>query len=244
MISPLTALVALALGLGMGVLGGGGSIVAVPVLTFVVGFAPKDAVVASLAIVAVAASAGAASALMRGVLPVRLALTVGVSAVAGGTAGGAIGARLSDHLQLILLAIVMFGAAIVMWRLPAPATGEQQPAALRLGAIGLVTGAITGLVGVGGGFLIVPALAATIGLPMRRAAAASLFVMTLAALAALLRYTGQATLHWAFVAPFAAIAAAGSVAGGLVAHRLPQRRLQQGFSVALVILGSFLLLKA
>ena len=75
-------------------------------------------------------------------------------------------------------------------------------------------------------------------------AAASLFVITLASLSALSRYTGHATLPWPFIARFAAVASAGAVGGGLIAPRLPQRILQQAFAVALVILGSYVLLKA
>jgi uncharacterized membrane protein YfcA len=237
--------IALAMGLGMGVLGGGGSILAVPLLTFGAGLSPKDAVAGSLTIVALAASAGAASALLRGVLPVRLAAIVGAAAIAGGIAGGAVGARIADRWQLALLAIVMFGAAIVMWRAPRRILMDERPIiGSRLAAIGAFTGFITGVVGVGGGFLIVPALVIVAGLTMQRAAAASLFVITLASLAALTRYAGHATLHWPFIARFAAVAAAGAIGGGLIAHRLPQRLLQQGFAVVLVVLGTYVLLKA
>jgi len=167
-----------------------------------------------------------------------------VSAIAGGLAGGAVGAGLADRLQLTLLGVVMFGAAIVMWRGPRRAPREEQVAWPRLAGIGLVTGCVTGLIGVGGGFLIVPALVLVARLSMPRAAAASLFVITLASLSALTRYWGHASMPWPFVAGFAATAAAGAIGGGLIAPRLPQRILQQSFAVALVILGSYVLLKA
>ena len=241
----LAAVMALAMGFGMGLLGGGGSIVAVPLLTFVFGLSPKDAIVASLAIISMTALAGAIGALARGVLPLRPALIVGVAAVLGGLAGGSAGTRLPDQLQLVLLALVMFAAAIVMWRAPVRSRVDERPvAAGRLSTIGLSTGFMTGLVGVGGGFLIVPALVAGAGLPMRRAAAASLFVITLASLAAVSRYAGHATLHWTFILPFTAVAAAGALAGGVIAYRLPQRILQQAFAAALVILGSYVLFRA
>lgn len=240
----ITALLALAMGAGMGLLGGGGSIVVVPLLTFGVGLTPKDAVAASLMIVALVAASGSISALMRGVLPLRAAATVGVSAVAGGLAGGVIGASMSDQLQLALLAVTMFGAAILMWRAPRRVASERVVSQGRLGAIGVGTGLVTGLIGVGGGFLIVPALVIAAGLTMQRAAAASLLVITLASVAALSRYADHATLPWPFIAQFASFAAIGAVAGGVVAPRLPQRILQQAFAVALVILGSYVLIRA
>lgn len=243
--TPVAAVMALALGLGMGMLGGGGSIVAVPLLTFVFGLSPKDAIVASLAIVALTAAAGVAGALVRGVLPVRPALIVGVSAVLGGLAGGTAGTRLADQVQLVLLAVVMFGAAVLMWRAPVRLRIDERPVgAGRLSTIGLATGFMTGLIGVGGGFLIVPALVAVAGLSMPRAAAASLFVITMASLSAVSRYASQSTVSWTFIAPFAAVAAAGALAGGAIAPRLPQRILQQAFAAALVILGSYVLFRA
>jgi uncharacterized membrane protein YfcA len=244
-ITPVILLIALATGLGMGVLGGGGSIIVVPVLTFMLGFAPKDAVAASLTIVALVAGAGAAAAMIRGALPLRLGLIVGTSATIGGLIGGTIGTRLVDHTQLLLLAAVMFTAAIVMWRIPARGQAATRPASTAtLIGIGGATGVMTGLVGVGGGFLIVPALVLAAGLTMQRAATASLLVITMSALAAMSRYATGAMLHWSFIGPFALVAAAGSVTGGVIAHRLPQRILQQAFAVALVILGSYVLLKA
>jgi uncharacterized membrane protein YfcA len=180
--------------------------------------------------------------LVRGVVPIAVSLTVGLSATIGAYAGAAAGARISDHAQLAILAAVMFVAAVALWR-------EQRTTVARvahastglLAVVGLSVGVLTGLVGVGGGFLIVPALAIGAGLPMQEAAAASLFVIALAAFSGLAGYLGHATPAWGFILPFGAIAAAGTLAGGTIALRLPQRRLQQAFAVSLVLLGSYLL---
>jgi hypothetical protein len=233
---------ALAIGLAMGILGGGGSIIAVPAFTFLLHLPPKDAIVTSLAVVGLAATAGAIGGLVRGVVPIAVSLTVGLSATIGAYAGAAAGARISDHVQLAILAVVMFVAAVALWR-------EQRGTVARvahastglLAVVGLSVGVLTGLVGVGGGFLIVPALAIGAGLPMQEAAAASLFVIALAAFSGLAGYLGHATPAWGFILPFGAIAAAGTLAGGTIALRLPQRRLQQAFAVSLVLLGSYLL---
>ena len=236
----IAAALALTIGFSMGLLGGGCSIIAVPALTFVLHFPPKDAVVTSLAIIGAAAATGAISALWRGVLPLGLAAVVGLGATAGAYAGAIGGAHLADHLQMRLLAITMLIASVVMWRRAGRrAEGPPHADPLRLAALGLGVGAITGLVGVGGGFLIVPALVIGARQPMRQATATSLFVIALAAFAALPAYRGRVTLDWAYIAPFAVVAT-----GGVLAQYLPQRRLQQAFAAALVVLASYVLTQA
>lgn len=241
----LTAL-ALAIGIGfaMGLLGGGGSIVAVPVLTFLLDFSPKDAVATSLAVVGFAAAVGAAGSYVRGVLPMRIAITVAIAATVGAAAGGAAGARLADETQLIILAIVMLAAAAAMLRPPPLAPPDAARRVPFLMALGLAIGVLTGLVGVGGGFLIVPALVVGAGLPMPKAAAASLFVIMLSAMSALPSYLGRTSLSWSFIVPFAIAAGAAVVVGSIVAQRLPQRLLQQAFAAALVVLASYVLIQA
>lgn len=249
--TPSAAALALVIGVAMGLLGGGGSLVAVPAFTFFLHFPPKDAIVTSLAVVGLAAAAGAIGGFVRGVVPVRVAVTVGASATVGALAGSAAGARISDRLQLSILAGVMFIAAFaLLWQLDGDGarperlhSGDSSALGRTLMLLGLSTGALTGLVGVGGGFLIVPALVIGAGLTMQQAAAASLFVIALAAFAGLAGYFGTATPAWSFILPFAAVAAAGTIAGGVVAYRLPQRRLQQAFAICLVILGSFVLVR-
>lgn len=239
-------LLALLIGLSMGVLGGGGSIIAVPALTFLLHFPPKEAVVTSLAIVGVVAAAGAVSAFARGAMPLRLAAVVGVAATAGAYAGGIVGALLADRVQLLLLAAIMLIAAVVLWRKSdrQQTSGPPRTHLLLLIALGVSVGAITGVVGVGGGFLIVPALVIGARQPMQQAAATSLFVIALAAFAAIPAYAESVTLDWSFIAPFAAVGASGVVAGGVIAQYLPHRRLQQAFAVALVVLASYVLTQA
>lgn len=243
--TPTAVALALVIGMAMGLLGGGGSIIAVPAFTFLLRLPPKDAVATSLAVVGLAATAGAIGGLLRGVVPIAVTLTVGLSATVGAYAGAQAGARVSDHTQLTVLAIVMFIAAIALWRqqgetVAYPGLGSRPALAL----VGVAIGALTGFVGVGGGFLIVPALVVGAGLSMQQAAAASLFVIAVAAFSGLAGYFAHATLDWPFILPFAAIAAAGTLAGARMAHRLPQRRLQQAFAVSLLILGSYVFVRA
>ena len=227
---------ALAIGAVMGLLGAGGSILAVPALTFLLGVPAKDAVAMALMVVGVCAAIGAAGHWFRGTLPLKSALVMGLASSAGAFAGGAIGARLPDAVQLRLLAAVMFAAAFLMWRVPAMTR-------VPLAALGIGVGLLTGIVGVGGGFMMVPALTIGAGLPIKKAAAASLFVMMLSAAAALPNYIGQLSLQWRFLAPFIAIAATATLAGGAVAERLPQQRLRHAFAFGLVLLASYVLIE-
>lgn len=243
--TPLAIFVAVLIGGVMGVLGGGGSILAVPAFTLLLGLTPKEAVVASLAVVGFAAAVGAVRGLLRGVVPAPLALTVGGSAIIGSFGGSLAGTRISDHAQLRILAVVMLAAAIAIWRQPeAPVVRANRPSPWLLAAIGLSTGVLTGIAGVGGGFLIVPALVVAAGLTMQQSAAASMLVIALAAFSALAGYFAGATFAWSFIVPLAAIAAAATLAGARLASALPQRVLQRAFAVCLVIIGSWVWVRA
>ena len=243
--TPLALILAIAIGMVLGLLGGGGSILAVPALTMLLHFTPKEAVVISLSMVAVAAFAGAVGAFVRGTLPLATGLTVGIAATAGAVVGGFAGARLSDATQLRMLGIVMLVAATLMFWRPvthsAPAEQRSLPVMLLLG---FPLGMLTGLIGEGGGFLIVPALVIVARLPMREAAGASLVVITMAAASGLTGYLGNTPLALSFIIPFALLAAAGTLTGGAIAHRLPQQRLQQVFAATLVVLGSYVLIRS
>jgi uncharacterized membrane protein YfcA len=236
------ALVALAIGAGMGILGGGGSLIAIPAFTFLLDMPAKDAVVTSLAVVGIAAATGAIAGLLRGAIPLTLASVAGLSASAGAYAGGLAGARLSDRTQLAILVAVMFGAAVALWRQSVPdgAPLERVSWPLLI-AICVAVGVLTGIVGVGGGFLMVPALVIGAGMRMREATAASLFVIALAAFAGLAGYAGHAVVSWPVILPMAVVAAAGTLAGSAIGWRLPQRRVQQAFAISLVMLASFVL---
>lgn len=229
----------------MGLLGGGGSILAVPAFTFVLGLPPKQAVAASLVVVGVAAASGAVRGLIRRVIPPGLSLVVGGSAMVGSIAGSLIGTTLTDHTQLRILAIVMVAAAAVIWRQREQAAAPMaRPSRWLLAGIGLATGLLTGIAGVGGGFLIVPALVVAAGLTMQQAAAASMFVIAVAAASALSGYVASVGLEWSVLMPLAAVASAATLAGARMASRLPQLALQRAFAVSLVVIGSWMWARA
>jgi uncharacterized membrane protein YfcA len=243
--TPEALILALLIGGVMGVLGGGGSILAVPAFTFILGLSPKEAVATSLVVVGFAAAAGAVRGLTSGVVAPALALIVGGSAVVGSVVGSFIGTRITDHLQLQILAVVMVAAAVMLVRQPAARTSSVREAPpLLLGTIGLSTGILTGVVGVGGGFLIVPALVVAAGMTMQKAAAASMCVIALAAVSALAGYVAAIALDWSLIVPLAVTAAAATLAGARLASRLPQRALQRAFAISLVVIGSWVWIRA
>lgn len=236
--------VAVAIGLTMGLLGGGGSILVVPALTYLMDFETKPAIVTSLAVVGLAAAAGALASFARGTLPVRPAVTIGFTTMAGAYAGARIGAELAERTQLVILATVMIGAAALMVQQSLRDRAVASPSAatrpVMLAGVGIGLGVITGLVGVGGGFLIVPALVIAGGLPMRSASSASLLAIALGASAGLAGYAGRVPLEWAFVLPFAVVASVATIAGGQIASRVPQRHLQRVFALAIVVIAVFI----
>ena len=237
------AALALAIGAAMGIFGGGGSLLLVPALTYVMGFDAKQAVTTSLAVVGISAAAGSIARLAQGTLPIKPALVIGSATVLGALVGSAIGSRLDDNLQLQIFGAVVVVAAVALGWQAVFGSGPARPARGRavLAAAGISVGLVTGLLGVGGGFLIVPALVMGANLDMREATSVSLFVLVLATASALIGYASSVTPVWSFVLPFAAVASAGTVAGGIAGQSIPQRLLQQVFAAALIVVAAFIL---
>jgi hypothetical protein len=237
-------LLAALFGLSLGLLGGGGSILTVPILVYVLGFPAKQAVAMSLAIVAVVSLVGAAGHWRAGRVRVRTALAFGAVAMAGAFVGARLGTRVSGTLQLLLLAIVMLAAATLMFT----NAGRREPSAIPVerslavvAVAGLGVGVLTGLVGVGGGFLIVPALVLLLAVPMKEAVGTSLLVITLNATAGFAGYLGSVPIDWAFLTAFTAVAIGGIVVGTKLVHRVPAAALRRGFAVFLVVVGCLII---
>jgi uncharacterized membrane protein YfcA len=246
--SLIAAAVALAIGLSMGLFGGGGSLLLVPAFTLLMGIDAKQAVATSLAVVGISAAAGAVAAVARGVLPVKPAIVTGIATMAGAFGGAIIGARLDDETQLMIFAVVALGAAASLGWQSTIASNQASIERVPRGdglltATGIGVGFVTGLIGVGGGFLLVPALVMTAGLKLREAVNVSLFVMVLATTSALAVYSGEVPLTWAFVLPFALVTSAGTIIGGIAGHSLSQRLLQPIFAVALAAVAVFVLIR-
>jgi uncharacterized membrane protein YfcA len=242
----LTYAFALVIGIALGLLGGGGSILTVPVFTYVAGLDPKVAIASSLPVIAVTSAVGALGHWRARTVQPRTALLFGSFAMVGGFAGARLAAFLPGTVQLLLFAVVMLGAAASMLRQApaAPAAGERPRPGLRtLLPLGLGVGALTGLVGVGGGFLIVPALAQFGGLPMHVAVGTSLLVIAMNSAAGTLGYLGQVHFPLPLLVPFTALAVAGIVVGARLAQRVSPRALRRGFAMLLLVVATYILVQ-
>jgi uncharacterized protein len=234
---PVTALVlGFVIGLSLGLLGGGGSILTVPVFVYILGFGAKDAIAMSLVVVGATSLVGALSHWRKGHVNIRVASIFGAVAIVGTNLGTHLAMRLSGADQLAIFATIMLIAAGFMLRGPQAEAGShhaQTSALFASTAIkGLVVGSLTGLVGVGGGFLIVPALVWG-GLPMREAVGTSLLVIAMNCGAGFYGYLGQVKVAWLSVA----LVTAGTYAMRFVS----QHALRRGFAVLLFGVAAYIL---
>ena len=230
------------IGLSLGLLGGGGSILTVPVLVYVLGFAAKPAIAMSLPVVGITSLVGAGMHWRLGNVNVQSALTFGVLAMLGSFAGARLSIFVSGTLQLALLGAVMLAAALAMLRRPrANEDVATPPRNALMVVVALGVGVLTGLVGIGGGFLVVPALVILARVPMRTAVGTSLLVIAMNSAAGFLGYAGTVDFEWAFLVRFSAVAVLGAVVGTTLVKRVPQAALKRGFAVFLLVMGGFVL---
>jgi uncharacterized membrane protein YfcA len=235
----LAALGALAVGVSLGLLGSGGSILTVPVLVYVVGVPEKLAVVESLWIVAGVAASGALRMARRGLIAWPAVVAFGGPSMVAAALAGRLSAWLSGSLQLTIFAVVMLTAAAGMARRHLPeAQPRQSP--LATAALGAAVGVVTGTVGVGGGFLIVPSLVLRLQLPLQRAIGTSLAVVAANALAGgigALSAPAVSSLDWGLVGGFVAVGAVGTWAGHHLAGALPPVVVRRIFAVVLLVVA-------
>lgn len=240
----LALLGALAIGLTLGLLGSGGSILTVPVLVFLLGQPEGIAIAGSLAIVGAIALVAALPYARRGDVDWRSVVLFGGPGMLGAAAGAWASKEIGGPWLLLLFALVMLAAAWTMHRAPALAPQRDPRAAWKVGADGLGVGLLTGLVGIGGGFMIVPALVLLSGLAMQRAIGTSLAIIVLNAVVGFIAHARQlgpgAVLDWGVIATFIVVGAAGSLVGGALGPRLPQALLKRGFAGFLVLLAAYI----
>ena len=238
---------AVLVGLSLGLLGSGGSILTVPILVYLVGEPDKLAIAESLALVGLIALVGAIPYARSALIDWRNVAWFGLPGIAGTYLGAWLSQWVSGAVQLLFFAVVMLLAAFLMLR-PAPAT-PARPHRRHWAVIaleGLTVGVITGLVGVGGGFLILPALVLLGGLPMGLAVGTSLVIIALKSASGFYKYLTLLPLYnlsvnWGLVLLFAVLGSLGSLVGHQLARRLPQARLRQVFAAFLIAMGIFIL---
>jgi uncharacterized protein len=239
------------IGLSMGALGGGGSILAVPVLVYALYLDPQAATTASLVIVGVTALVAAISHARAGRVDWRAALVFGGLGIPASIGGSLLNRAVDPQLLLLAFSALMLVAAAAMYRrsrasertptAPSP-TGAPQVA--RVVVVALVVGFLTGFLGVGGGFVIVPALVLAMGFGMPTAVGTSLVIISITSLAALVARLGHGAVAWEVVLPFTAAAIAGSLLGKRVADRVPAATLTRAFAVLLVVVAAYVAVRA
>jgi uncharacterized membrane protein YfcA len=230
------------IGLSLGLLGGGGSILTVPVFVYILGIEAKPAIAMSLPVVGITSLVSAALHWRLGNVRVRTAISFGALAMIGAFAGARLSVLVSGTVQLALLGIVMLAASASMLRRSSPtARQDEPPSLLRLVPIALAVGVLTGLVGIGGGFLVVPALVVLAGVPMKEAIGTSLLVISMNAASGFAGYLGTVEMRWSFLAGFTAVAVVGALSGALLVKRVPQATLKRIFAIFLLGIGVFVL---
>ena len=264
------------IGLSLGALGGGGSILAVPALVYAAGQDARGATASSLVLVGLAALVGMGKHLRAGRVRVGIGVAVGVAGIAGSIAGSAINRRLDpDALLLAFSGLIVIAAWRMLTACPTcTAVGEERQLAasestatavedgggsttlvatraavdtrfvLGVVVVGTAVGFLTGLFGVGGGFVIVPALALALKLPMPQAIGTSLLVIAINSAVALSARLATTSIDWHIVVPFAVAAVAGVLTGGRIADRLDPERSLRWFAALLVAVALYTAIRA
>ncbi|WP_086826302.1 sulfite exporter TauE/SafE family protein [Streptomyces sp. NRRL B-24572] len=238
--------VSLLIGVSLGVLGGGGSILTVPILVYLAGQDTKEAIATSLFVVGVTSLAALVPHARAHRVRWRTGLLFGAFSMAGAYAGGRIAEYIPGTVLLIAFALMMLTTAFAMLRKPRDGAKKARPAhrdlpLKHIAVEGLVVGAVTGLVGSGGGFLVVPALAVLGGLPMGIAVGTSLLVIAMKSFAGLAGHLSGVTIDWGIALTVTVAAVIGSLIGARLAGRIPQDALRKAFGWFVVVMGVFVL---
>jgi uncharacterized protein len=253
----------LLIGLSLGAVGGGGSILAVPVFVFVAGQTSKEATASSLFVVGTSAIFGLAPHLRAKRTRVGPGVAFGLSGVGGSYLGSRLNSRLDPNVLLLAFAILVLVAAWAMWRRHRVVDKASQPATsiqylpihgasrnlstrtvAKVTIAGSFVGFLTGFFGVGGGFVIVPALVLSLGFTMPEAAGTSLLVIAINSGVSLLLKGSTVVFDWALIVPFTAVALIGVQFGAALSGRLNPRTLTNAFVGLLLCVGAYTGLRA
>ncbi len=248
-------LVGLVVGVSLGALGGGGSILTVPALVYLLGQEPKAAVTGSLVIVGITSVMALIPHWRAGRVQVIKGIVFGVLGIAGSLVGSMLSARVPSQVLLVGFAALMLLVAVLMVRRASRTSGtdhaEELPPVIRRGPLRVdwaratrialaasAVGLLTGFFGVGGGFILVPALVLALGFPMPVAVGTSLLVIAINSVTALVSRAGHdIAVDWTLIAVFTGAAIVGSLLGGRLASRVPAAVLTRAFAVLLVVVA-------
>lgn len=239
---------ALLTGLSLGLIGGGGSILAVPILVYILKLDAKIAIAMSLAVVGIVSAIGAIPHWQQGNVNLKTAIVFAPPAMLGAYYGARLAALpfVTDTLQLVCFALIMLIASYFMIRKPkaiAYQTHHQKHLWLLIALEGLAVGVITGFVGVGGGFAIIPALVLLGGIPMKEAIGTSLLIIAFKSATGFLGYLNQVNLNWNLLLSFTVAAALGVIGGARFTQKISGEQLQKAFGYFLIAIAIFILIK-
>ncbi len=236
----------LVVGIVLGVVGGGGSIIAVPALVYGVGMSPSQAIPTSLLVVGISSLAALLPRIREGLNWPVIAL-VGAAGIPAAWAGAAVGKLLDPNVLMLAFAVVMAAAGIRMLSKPREiegtcSTGPNRAfrsCAPKAVGVGLFVGFLTGLLGVGGGFLITPALTIFLGLRMKQAVGTSLAIIVINSAAGFGAHATGYTIDWATTLAFAVPAIAGSLVAARLARRLHDKHIRISFAVLIFAVAAW-----
>lgn len=246
----LALLGALCIGISLGLIGAGGSILTVPVLIFIVQRPEKLAIAESLAIVGGVAFMGAIPYALRSQIHWKSVFLLGIPGMLGAYLGACGSYYISGSIQLILFAVIMLGVAGIMLG-TSPSLEKEIPfqQAMSVTTIeGFLIGCLTGCIGVGGGFLIIPTLVLFNHLSMYLAIGTSLMIISLNALTGFIKQLSALNaLHmqvsWEIISLISVMGILGSLGGSYLSNTISQLRLRQGFGLSVLLIGTYILLK-
>ena len=242
----LAVALAVLVGLSLGLLGGGGSILTVPLLVYVAGLPTKEAIATSLLVVGATSAVAAVSHARAGRVQWRTGLLFGAAGMVGAYAGGRLAEFVPGPVLLVAFALMMLATAVAMLRgrRGGETRGVHDTLPVRRVLIdGVVVGLVTGIVGAGGGFLVVPALTLLGGLSMPVAVGTSLLVIAMKSTAGLAGYLSSVQLDWGLAAMVTLAAIAGSLVGGRLAGRVQPEHLRRGFGWFVLVMAAFILVQ-
>jgi hypothetical protein len=232
------------IGFVLGATGGGGSLLAIPLLVYLLGLKVQPATALSLVVVAASALIGLYQRRQSGEVKLKPALIFSVTGAAGAWVG-AFGHRfVQEETVLLLFGVVMIVAAWQMWRRSdqsdSRATGEScaerfpRSCWIKVSLIGMAVGLLTGFFGIGGGFVIVPALVLVLGFPMRMAVSTSLLIIALVAVGGLVGHLQTGRVDWPLIGLLLLGSAIGMTGGSWVAHQVSSATLAKSFATGAI----------
>lgn len=233
----LALVLAVPIGLTLGAVGAGGSILTLPVLVYVLRVPAAKAVPMSMVVVAGTSLVAAVLHYRRGLFHTRAFGLFAATGVPGAFLGSYLTHLVSQRVLLGIFALLMLGAGAAMLQSRGQTTGVGPCRTGRCLAIGAGVGVLTGFLGVGGGFMIVPALVLLAGVGAKEAVGSSLAIITVNSVAGLAGQIRQVSFDWTLALGFLALALAGMLAGVAVAERVPASTLRKGFGELVVLVG-------